>query len=114
MPFAPQSVSIMHFQEHCTTDGTDGTDDGNAECRVRSAEFLSVKSVKSVVQFLWLRQAALSCNPSASRISDKIFPSPFSQFAVKTLRLRPAALCHHRKTSRISDKILRIVIPNDK
>ncbi|MGD0412525.1 MAG: hypothetical protein ABSC18_12595 [Verrucomicrobiota bacterium] len=49
----------LRFAKIFTTDGTDGTDDGNAEGRRQTAEFLSVKSVKSVVQFLWLRLAAL-------------------------------------------------------
>jgi hypothetical protein len=50
-----QCVRIIHFHEDFTTDNTDGTD-GSCAVRVNSQ---SVKSVKSVVQFLWLRRAAL-------------------------------------------------------
>ena len=53
---APQSPNIMHSREDFTTDGTDGA---NAECKMQNEDFLSVKSVKSAVQFLWLRLVAL-------------------------------------------------------
>ena len=51
-----QNLSVPRRSYHGWQDDTDGT---NAECRMQDEEFLSVKSVKSVVQFLWLRLAAL-------------------------------------------------------
>ena len=50
---------LLRFEKIFTTDGTDGTDEGNAEGGALPAGLLSVKSVKSVVSFLWLRPAAL-------------------------------------------------------
>jgi hypothetical protein len=52
-------VRVAPFRGDFTADGTDGTDGVNAECRMQNEEFLSVKSVKSAVKFLWLRLAAL-------------------------------------------------------
>ena len=49
---APQIVRIAPFREDFTTDGTDDTDESPA---VR----ISFQSVKSAVQLLWLRLAAL-------------------------------------------------------
>jgi hypothetical protein len=53
--FVLQSFRITQSREDFTADDTDGTDRTNEECKMQNEEFLSVKSVKSVVQLLWLR-----------------------------------------------------------
>jgi hypothetical protein len=50
-----QHVRIAQARRDFTTDGTDDTDGATAKCKMQNEEFLSVKSVKSAVKFLWLR-----------------------------------------------------------
>ena len=63
------SAFVAHFREDFTTDFTDFAD-GKEEQEISKAEssnFLSVKSVKSVVPCLWLRLccAVPSCFPGS-------------------------------------------------
>jgi len=71
----------IKLRKDFTTDGADGSDGANTECSPRKTwqgmqneEFLSVKSVKSAVKFLWFRRAALPCNMSESLRFAKILP----------------------------------------
>jgi len=76
--YALQYVRIAPIREDFTTDFTDFTDDGNEGWRPEGAEFLSVKSVKSVIQFLWLRPAApgllrfFAANPQSPEVKTTL------------------------------------------
>jgi hypothetical protein len=63
----------LRFAKIFTTDGTDDTDGANAECKMQNEESLSVKSVKSVVKFLWLRLChAASICPNLRAVLDPV------------------------------------------
>jgi len=74
---AEQSVRVAPFREDFTTDCTDSTD-GKEKKSFGKQNCISVKSVKSVVPFFWLRLAAL-------------------RLCVRSLYHRIAAMLHNRK-----------------
>ena len=79
-----QSVRVAPFREDFYHGWQDDTDGANAEYKMQNEDFLSVKSVKSVVKFLWLRLChAASICPNLRAVLDQPAARLFCAFVAR-------------------------------